>query len=617
MGDAMELELYQRRLAREISARKQAEALLEQKSLELFNRKLQESRLAEQALRESEQRYQLLVEQSPEAILIEVDGRFVYANPAAVRLFGASEAADLLGYRMCTPAAAGTSAAPIPCELELGDLTVEEQVLRLDGSVVEVAVTRRAFTYRQQPAIQVVARDISERKRLEAQLNHLATHDPLTGLPNRHLLMDRLQQAIRYAKRQQTRFVVAFIDLDRFKWINDSLGHEAGDQLLKAVSQRIASGLRESDTIARFGGDEFVFIMQSAGSPEEARLATERVVAAVTMPLSFDGFEVAVTCSMGCSTYPDDGEDAETLLRCADAAMYRAKETGRNKVQIFDAELRERIDQRIRLEIDLRDAVERGELTLCYQPQIDLHSGDIIAVEALLRWRHARLGDIAPAEFIPIAEDAGFIVPLSEWVIRQVCLQANAWQRAGLPPVRMAVNLSAKQLSHPGLEHFVARCLAATRLDPGCLELEFTESAPLVDPETIIPRMHRLKKLGVILSIDDFGTGYSNMQYLKDFPVDCLKLDGSFVRGITSDERSLAIADAIVAMSHRLGLKVVAEMAETESQVVLLAARGCDLVQGYYFSQPLPPDQCAELLRAKRMRLPEKACAKTIGLVSS
>ncbi|RJF97485.1 putative bifunctional diguanylate cyclase/phosphodiesterase [Noviherbaspirillum saxi] len=607
---AADIALYERRLTREISARKQAEALLEQKSLELFAREAQERKLAELALRESEERYQLLVELSPDAILIEAGGRFIFANAAAVRLFRAQEPADLLGYRMLTLAAPSCRA---DVEAAVRDLvqgrfcpTVEEQAVRFDGTIVDVAVTRLAFDYRNKPAIQIVARDISERKRLETQLNYLATHDTVTGLPNRMLLMDRLRQMIMDAKRRHDQFVVSFIDLDRFKWVNDSLGHEAGDTLLKIMSRRMSSCLRESDTVARIGGDEFVLLTQDAGNREQTMQMLGRVMAAVSMPLTLDGHEVAVTCSLGCSTYPDDGQDAEALLKCADAAMYRAKEMGRNKVQIYDMELRSQTDKRVRLETDLRHAVERGELVLHYQPQVDLQDGSIVGVEALLRWQHPELGSIAPAGFIPIAEDSGLIVPIGEWVIHQACMQNKAWQQAGLPPIRVAVNLSPKQLSAPGLIDFIAQCLSTSGLDPSHLELELTESASMDDPDTIIPLMHKLKTLGVRLSIDDFGTGYSNMQYLKNFPVDSLKMDGSFVREITTDSRSLAIADAIVAMAHRLGLQVVAEMAETEDQVMLLASHGCDHVQGYYFSRPVGAAECAELLHAARLPLPEK-----------
>lgn len=607
---ATAIEVYERRLAREISARKQAEALLEQKSLELFDREMQERKLAESALRESEERYQLLVELSPDAILIEFEGRFIYANAAAVHLFRAQEPAELMGYRMLTLAAphCRTNVAAAMRQLEEDGIcpTVEEQVLRLDGTILDVAVTRIAFTYRQRRAFQIVARDISQRKLLETQLSHLASHDSLTGLPNRTLLMDRLEQSILYARRHNVRFTVCFIDLDRFKWINDRLGHEAGDILLKTVSQRISNCLRESDTIARLGGDEFVLLMRDTGDVKETRLAISRLVASISETMTLQGNNVSVTCSVGCSTFPDDGGDAHTLLKWADAAMYRAKELGRNTIQAFNLDLRTQIDKRMRLEIDLQQAAERGELTLCYQPQIDLRDGGIVGVEALMRWRHPELGEIPPAEFVPIAEDTGLIVTIGEWLIYKACAQNKAWQQQGLPPVRMAVNLSLKQLGYSRLEEIIATCLSVTGLNPAYLELELTESASMDDPDTVIPLMHRLKQLGIRWAIDDFGTGYSNMQYLKRFPVDSLKLDGSFVREITTDPKNLAIVDAIVAMSHRLGLKVVAEMAETEEQVVLLAAHSCDQVQGYYFSRPVPAAQCAELLRVGYLPLPSR-----------
>ncbi|RJG02528.1 putative bifunctional diguanylate cyclase/phosphodiesterase [Noviherbaspirillum sedimenti] len=604
------IELYERRLNREAAARKQAEALLEQKSQELFERKLQEQKLAETALRESEQRYQLLVELSPDAILIAAEGRITYANAAAARLFGAQEPADLLGYTMLNLAApacrANVAAAMLDLEQNKVCPTVEEQAFRLDGTIMDIAMTRIAFIYRNKTAVQIVARDISERKRLEKQLNHLATHDALTGLPNRNLLTDRLQQEIAYARHHNRQFMVSFIDLDRFKWINDSLGHEAGDTLLKTVSRRMSGCLRKEDAVARIGGDEFVLFLRHADkdNPYEHMHVVDRVVEAVSTPMTLNGHEVTITCSLGCSSYPDDGQSAEALLQCADAAMYKAKEMGRNKIRLFDPDLRAQIDRKVRLETDLQQAIERDELMLHYQPQVDLQSGRIVGLEALLRWRHPELGEIAPAEFIPLAEEMGLIMPIGAWVIQEACKQNKAWQQAGFPLIRVAVNLSPKQLNHPGLVDFVAGCLSATALDPACLELEFTESASMDDPNTIIPLMHQLKKLGVSLSIDDFGTGYSNMKYLKNFPIDKLKLDGSFVREITTDPRSLAIADAIIAMSHHLGLKVVAEMTETDAQIMLLIARACDQAQGYYFSKPVPAEQCARLLQMGCLPLP-------------
>jgi diguanylate cyclase (GGDEF)-like protein len=451
---------------------------------------------------------------------------------------------------------------------------------------------------------QLQQQEIAVRQQAESDLHFQATHDALTGLSNRRLLLDRVQQAIASARRSGQRFIVCFIDLDRFKLINDSLGHEAGDTLLKTIARRIMGCLRDSDTVARMGGDEFVLLLRDLEDVGQALHTVQRVADAVSQPIQLGAREVTVTCSVGCSAYPTDGVEADDLLKFADCAMYRAKEAGRNNMQLYNADLRRRLEERVKLEGELRHAIDREQLTLHYQPQVDLKRGVIIGVEALLRWHHPELGNVGPSRFIPLAEETGLIQPIGEWVLHQACAQARAWQQAGLPHVRMAVNLSARQITHGDVAALVKRTLAATGLDSAWLELELTETASMDDPDHIIPLLTRLKDMGVSLAIDDFGTGYSNLQYLKRFPVDMLKLDGSFVRELTSSPSSLAIADAIVAMSHRLSLQVVAEGVETEGQLRLLAARDCDQVQGYYFSMTLPADQCAALLRAGPQALP-------------
>jgi diguanylate cyclase (GGDEF)-like protein/PAS domain S-box-containing protein len=592
-----EVEIYKRRLERETMARRRAEVLVEEKTQEMSRQALERER----ALRESEERYRVLVESSPDAILVEREGRVVFVNPAALHLFRALQPSDLLGRTLQSLAAPSyrSEVAVTIDRLRRGDpySTVEEQAVCIDGALVDVAVTRLSFHYHGAPAIHMVARDISERRRLEMALHHQATHDALTGLPNRNLLVDRLHLAIAEARRYAERFMVAFIDLDRFKWINDSFGHDAGDLLLKTVSNRMSSCLRESDTIARLGGDEFVLVLRDSGNGEESMQVLNRVAACVSMPIALSGHEISVTCSMGCCRYPDDGDNPEALLRFSDAAMYRAKEIGRNNMQHYDVDLRQRFDERVMLATELRHALDRGEFALHYQLQIDLRSGAIIGIEALLRWQHPKLGNIEPARFIPIAEETGLIDRIGAWVILQACRQNKAWQRGGLMPVRVAVNVSARELARPGLVARVAQTLLEAELEPAYLELELTESASMDDPDKILPLMHALREMGVSLSIDDFGTGYSNMQYLQRFPVGKLKLDGSFIGQIVTNPGSLAITDAIVSVAHRLGMKVVAEMAETESQVALLTACGCDQVQGFFFGEPVCADECAALLR--------------------
>ncbi len=449
--------------------------------------------------------------------------------------------------------------------------------------------------------------DITEARNDADQLARQAQFDTLTGLANRSLMLDRLKQAIGSALRHDERIVVACLDLDDFKLINDNLGHEAGDQLLREVARRLESSIRPRDTAARFGGDEFVLLMREGeqGALGEAQL-TERIRAvleSVSAPLKLAGRDIQVQCSMGLAAFPQDGGNAEELVKRADTAMYRAKELGRNGFQFFTEALQLRAQQQLELGASLRLALERDEFELHYQPQVSLRSGRVVGLEALLRWRHPEKGLLGPGHFISFAEESGLIIPIGEWVLRRACMQNKAWQDAGLPPVPVAVNISARQCAHKGLVDVVRAALADSGLDARCLELELTESISMSDPEHSAPLMESMKAIGVELSIDDFGTGYSNMSYLKRFPIDRLKLDISFVREITTDPGSLAISDAIITMSHSLHLEVVAEGVETEGQLALLAQRHCDIVQGFYFSKPLPAAALEELLRAD-YRLP-------------
>jgi len=449
--------------------------------------------------------------------------------------------------------------------------------------------------------------DITDARNDADQLAHQAQFDTLTGLANRSLMRDRLQQAIGSALRHDERIVVAFIDLDDFKLVNDNLGHAAGDQLLREVARRLEASIRPRDTAARFGGDEFVLLLREGeqGALGEAQL-TERVRAVlegVAAPLTLAGRDIQIHCSIGLAAFPQDGADAEILIKHADTAMYRAKELGRNGFQFFTEALQQRAQQQLELGASLRLALEREEFELHYQPQVSLRSGRVVGLEALLRWRHPDKGLLGPGHFISFAEESGLIIPIGEWVLRHACKQNKAWQDAGLPPLPVAVNISARQCAQQDLEAVVRSALEDSGLEAHYLELELTESISMADPEHSVPMMERMKAIGVELSIDDFGTGYSNMSYLKRFPIDRLKLDISFVREITTDPGSLAISDAIITMSHSLHLEVVAEGVESEGQLALLAQRHCDIVQGFYFSKPLAADALETLLRAD-YRLP-------------
>ncbi|MBI5719950.1 MAG: EAL domain-containing protein [Burkholderiales bacterium] len=445
-----------------------------------------------------------------------------------------------------------------------------------------------------------VSRDISERKRAEERVQYLATHDSLTGLPNRAMFSELLNHLIQSSRREGRRFAVLFIDLDRFKLINDSLGHEAGDTLLRTVAQRLKDGLRSSDLVARLGGDEFVMIAQDLPGPEQAARVARRLLAEVIRPVDLSGQECRVTASVGISLYPDDAQDEAALMTHADVAMYHAKEEGKNNFQFYDSRLEKHTLERLALEAGLRHAIERGELSLHYQAKLELADGSIGGVEALLRWTSPELGSISPAQFIPLAEETGLILPIGRWVLRSACVQSMAWQHAGLPPVRVAVNLSPRQLADPGLVDEVRTILAETGLAPDLLELEVTETSVMHNVERALEVLSALKAMGVLLAIDDFGTGYSSLAQLKRFPIDTLKVDRSFIRELPMDAEDKAITEVIIAMGKTLCLKVVAEGVETREQQEFLRERACDQLQGYYFSKPLPAAEFAALLRSHR-----------------
>jgi diguanylate cyclase (GGDEF)-like protein/PAS domain S-box-containing protein len=445
-----------------------------------------------------------------------------------------------------------------------------------------------------------VLNDVTEAKQLEQLLKQQANFDALTGLPNRVLLLDRIGQVIARAARQQGRAIVAFLDLDHFKDINDSLGHDAGDALLREIVARLLACVRDSDTVARLGGDEFVVVLQDDLIDGVSLPVMQRILEHIAEPVWLQGGPHAVTCSIGISIYPQDGGDATTLLKNADTAMYRAKQVGRNSFQYFTPEMNVQLNERLTLEADLRTALEHGEFELHYQPKLDLRTGNIIGCEALVRWHHPRRGLIMPGEFIPVAEENDLILQLGEWIIGQACRDNQAWIAAGLPALPVAVNLSARQFDRQDIPALLLRVFQETGLAPGLLELEITESLSMQDPQKTFEIIGRLKAIGVSVAIDDFGTGYSSLAYLKRFPVDKLKLDRSFINEITSSPDDNAIATAIIEMAHSLRLQVVAEGVERVSQMNLLRARGCDQMQGFLFSPALPAPEFAALLRSGR-----------------
>ncbi|WP_028791886.1 EAL domain-containing protein [Thauera linaloolentis] len=430
--------------------------------------------------------------------------------------------------------------------------------------------------------------DISRLKETEARIRDLAYYDPLTGLPNRRLLEDRLLVELSHAARMGSRLAVMFVDLDRFKRINDSLGHEVGDRVLVEVARRIRACLREDDTVARMGGDEFVVILGNLAQPDDAVATARRIVAALRRPVVTDGRELVVTTSIGISIYPDDSMESATLIKNADVAMYRAKEQGRNSFQLYQPAMNARSLEHLALETALHGAVQRDELLLHFQPLVRAESGELAAAEALLRWQHPELGLVSPADFIPLAEETGLIVPIGEWVLRHACTRHRSWCDAGRVPLRMMVNISARQFRQETFVDMVRRVLVETGMEPALLTLELTESMLMEDTEASVVRMQQLRELGVSLALDDFGTGYSSLAYLKGFPIDELKIDRLFVRGIDRNPRDAALVSAIVSLGHSLGLRVVAEGVETRAHLDVLRRHGCDLAQGFHFSQPLP-----------------------------
>ena len=444
--------------------------------------------------------------------------------------------------------------------------------------------------------------DISDHKAFELRLAHQATHDPLTGLPNRTLLLDRLEGALARALRHNRRVAVLFLDLDHFKVVNDSLGHSLGDRLLVGIAERLTVALRPGDTVARFGGDEFVILCEDLVDDAEAILIAERIDEALSGPFTIDDTEVFMGVSIGIALPDGRDTEAETLIRDADAAMYRAKDRGRARWELFDNAMRASAVDRLDIENALRRALERRELRIFYQPIIDLHDGTIDGVEALLRWEHSERGLLPPLDFITVAEETGLIVPIGSWVLDQACRQVQRWQSVSNNPrpLRLSVNISGRQLGHPRLVEDVAAVLADTGINPAHVELEITESVLMDDVDMSAETLGRLHQLGIKLAVDDFGTGYSSLSYLRRFPVDLLKVDRSFVDGLGEDPSDSAIVTAIITLAHALGLSAVAEGVESPLQLAELRRLGCDRAQGYFMARPAGGHEIGELLASDR-----------------
>ena len=556
---------------------------------------------AEQALRLSEERYRMLVEhQSDLVVRVDTDGKLQFASPSFCMMFGIDEE-HLVGRELCPiinnsgqammkEAMKRLDCYPKSCYYEINSQTLDGP--RWIGWAMKGVVDEKGRI----EAIVGIGRDITERKKAEKEILQLAHYDTLTGLPNRSLFHDRLSQAISLASRNGSALAVLFLDLDRFKHVNDAFGHQIGDLLLQEVSRRLNSCVRATDTVSRIGGDEFVIILTNLVKCSQAGSVASKIISSMSRPFQLGGHELYSGTSIGVALYPSDGTDVDTLLKHADIAMYQAKESGRGTFKFFSPDHNEKMVQRMQLEQALRRAVEHQELFLDYQPQIDSSTGTITGVEALVRWQHPQLGLLLPGLFIGIAEDTGLIISLGEWVLRTACFQARAWQRAGHHQMRVAVNISPRQFRQRGLVPMIDAILLETGCDPKGLELELTETTLMDNPEEAAALLKALKRRGISLAIDDFGTGYSSLSHLKHFPIDRLKIDRSFINDLTRSPEDSAIVEAIIAMAHRLHLEAVAEGVEHADQCTILHNWGCTTSQGFLFSHPLPAQNVTALL---------------------
>lgn len=560
-----------------------------------------ERQRGEQSLRESEKRYRLLFERNLAGVFrTTTTGQVLECNPAASRLFGYDSPEEVLDHFRLELYGDATERDDFLTKLKgARQITNHEvKIRRRNGDPVWTMVNLSLVENDNggPTIIEGTLVDITERRIAEERVRSLAYHDALTALPNRTLLYDRLSQALAAARRNGQKIAVLFLDLDRFKTINDSLGHSIGDQLLTNVAMRLRACTREEDTVARLGGDEFVITLTGIRDAADAAVAAKRFMQAMADPFVLENHSATVGYSIGISIFPDHGTDAETLIKNADSAMYSAKENGRHNFRFFTADMNAHALERLTLENALRSALPNSELFLMYQPQMDVATGKIVGLEALLRWKHPTLGLIPPDRFIRIAENTGLILPIGDWVLKTACTQARKWQESGSPPVTVGVNVSAVQFRHEGFCDRVQAVLQETGLTPEYLDLELTESVLLADADLTLSVLQELKSMGVTLTIDDFGTGYSSLSYLRRFPVSKLKVDRSFIRDVAIDSDDAALTGAIISMAHNLNLRVIAEGVEEEEQMSFLRAHQCNEIQGFYFRRPLTIDQVEDEL---------------------
>ncbi len=576
-------------------------------ALEGFIQDITKRKLNEQALQAAERRYRSIFENTVEGIFqTTADGQYLNANPALAKIYGYDSAEELIfnlnniSKQLYVDTSRRDQFVSIMQSREQFT-NFESQVFKRDGSVIWISENARAVQDEQGDFLyfEGTVEDITERKSYSQKMEYQASHDDLTGLPNRTLLKDRLQQAINNADRTSSQLAVVFVDLDKFKDINDSMGHRAGDELLVTMGSRLASCLRDSDTVARAGGDEFVLILSNLYHIQSLSLTLDRILMTIAKPYQIQQREFIVTCSLGVSLYPDDGKDSDALLKNADAAMYEAKKAGKNNYQFFTKELNAVLIGRLELEYRLRQALKLDEFILHYQPKISLASGKITGVEALIRWHNPQQGLISPAKFIPVAEESNLIEQIGKWVMHKACAQSAAYTKLTGSAFPVSVNVSARQFYHRQFVKSVESLLSKTGIAPSSLEIEITESVLVVQTRQFINVLKNLKEMGIKLAIDDFGTGYSSIGYLKHFPVDNLKIDRSFVSGLDTDSANQAILKAIVVLGHNLGLNIIAEGVETVPEQEFLASIGCDEMQGYLFSKPLAVADLNQLILSK------------------
>lgn len=567
---------------------------------EALEAEIVERRRTAEALTESEQRYRQLVETSPDMVLVHRNGRVVFLNSPGAALMGFDSAAEALGLPVAIliePNGSGLSPDELLVAVEAGDLgkATHVKLRTATGDLVDVELSAARLAHDGDDAVQCIIRDISDRVRAQETIQRMAYYDPLTDLPNRALFRDRLTGALAQARRRKEIVAVVFVDLDDFKAINDTLGHGVGDGVLKAVAKQIRGVLREEDTVARQGGDEFTIIARVADRETAGTLA-ERILDAISCSFAVEAHQLHVTASIGIATFPEDGEHETDLIRNADAAMYRAKEWGHNVYRLYAPEMSESAADRLELESAMRQALERREFELYYQPQVDMRDGRFIGVEALLRWNHPTRGVLLPGDFIQLAEQAGFIGEIGGWVLHNACVQAQLWIAEGIEFGRVAVNLSAREFVQRDIVESVALALEATGLEACRLELEITETIAMYNVEQILSILHVLREMGVRVAIDDFGTGYSSMSYLKRFPVQTLKIAQDFMHDVDVDPQSAAIASMLIDLCQELGLDIIAEGVESRSQLEFLHGRGCFVIQGYLVSRPVSAGEMRDML---------------------